>query len=96
MREFGVRLSIGASQADILRLVLKEGLVLAGIGVLFGMLLSLPVQRALGTALAGLGPLDTTTLALVPIGLIVVALAACLGPAWRASRVDPCLVLRLD
>ncbi len=96
MREFGVRMSIGAGRADILRLVMREGFVLGVIGIVLGTMLSVPVVRALGKALAGLGPLSLWTLALVPAGLLLVAMAACLGPAWRASRVDPCLVLRLE
>jgi predicted permease len=96
MREFGVRMSIGASRGDILRLVMKEGLVLAGVGVGLGLLLSVPVERALSAALAGIGSLSAWTLVLVPAGLVIVTMAACLGPAWRASQVDPTLVLRLD
>jgi predicted permease len=96
MREFGVRMSIGASRADILRLVMKEGFVLAGVGVGVGLLLSVPVERALSAALAGVGSLSAWTLVLVPAGLVVVTMIACVGPAWRASQVDPTLVLRVD
>jgi ABC-type antimicrobial peptide transport system permease subunit len=96
MREFGVRMSIGATRADILRLVMREGAVLAGIGILLGLLLSVPVQRALGAALAGLGPLSVWTLVIAPLGLLLVTMAACLEPAWRAARVDAVHVMRLE
>jgi ABC-type antimicrobial peptide transport system permease subunit len=96
MHEFGIRMSIGATRADILRLVMKESLVLAITGVVLGLLLSVPVERALSAALAGVGSLSAWSLIVVPTGLILVTMSACLGPAWRAARVDPTLVLRLD
>jgi len=96
MREFGVRMSIGATRADILRLVMREGFVLAGIGILVGLVLSVPVQRALGAALAGLGPLSAWTLVVAPLGLLLVTMAACLGPAWRAAHVDAVEVMRVE
>ena len=96
MREFGVRMSIGASRADILRLVMKESLVLAATGIVLGLLLSVPVERTLSAALAGVGSLSAWVLVVVPAGLILVTMAACLGPAWRAAQVDPTLVLRLE
>jgi len=96
MREFGVRMAIGATPSDILRLVLKEATVLAAVGVVLGLLLSVPLARALSAGLSGVGSLSGWTLILVPAGLIIVTIAACVGPAWRASQVDPTLVLRLD
>jgi ABC-type antimicrobial peptide transport system permease subunit len=96
MREFGVRMSIGATRADILRLVMRESLVLSVTGVILGLLLSVPVERTLSAALAGVGSLSAWVLVIVPTGLILVTMAACLGPAWRAAQVDPTHVLRLE
>jgi putative ABC transport system permease protein len=96
MREFGVRMSVGASRGDILRLVLRESLKLSALGIVLGVALSVPIQRFLGLALVGLGPLSPWTLVIVPCGLVLVTMAACLAPAWRASQVDPTMVLRLE
>jgi ABC-type antimicrobial peptide transport system permease subunit len=96
MREFGVRMSIGATANDILRLVLGDGARLAGIGIVIGLVLSLPVRRVLGAALAGVGPLSSWALVIVPVGVMAIALMACFGPARVASSVNPTTILRLD
>lgn len=96
MREFGVRISIGASRADILRLVLREGVNLAVIGIVLGLGLSLPVHRALSAVLVGVGPISPWIVVIAPIGLVIVTIGACLAPAWRASLVNPTAVLRLE
>jgi ABC-type antimicrobial peptide transport system permease subunit len=96
MREFGVRMSIGATRGDVLRLVLRDGARLAAIGVFLGLTISLPARRALGAILAGVGPLSPWTLVVVPIGVMAVTLAACLVPARVAASVDPTQVLRLE
>jgi predicted permease len=96
MREFGVRISIGASRADILRLVLREGVNLAAAGIVLGMMLTVPVQRALSAVLVGLGPISPWIAVISSVGLVVVTIAACVAPAWRASLVNPTTVLRLD
>jgi predicted permease len=95
-REFGVRMSIGATRGDILRLVLREGVRLAAVGIFVGLVVSVPIQRALHATLVGLGPLSPWALVVVPLGLVAVTIAACLAPAWRASLVDPTTVLRLE
>jgi predicted permease len=96
MREFGVRMSIGASRADILRLVLREGANLAAAGIVLGLGLSLPVQRTLSAVLVGLGPISPWILVIAPLGLVIVTIGACVAPAWRASMVNPTTVLRLE
>lgn len=96
MREFGVRMSIGASRADILRLVLREGANLAVVGIVLGLGLSLPVHRALSAVLVGVGPISPWIVVIAPIGLVIVTMGACLAPAWRASLVNPTTVLRLE
>ena len=93
-REIGIRMAIGAGRRDILRLVLRHGLWLSGVGVVLGVLVSVPVFRLLSAGLAGLGPLSAWTLVLVPLALMAVTLAACLVPAIRASRLDPTTALR--
>ena len=96
MREFGVRISIGASRADILRIVLREGVNLAAVGIVLGLGLSLPVQRALGAVLVGLGPISPWIVVITALGLVIVTIGACIAAAWRASLVNPTTVLRLD
>jgi predicted permease len=96
MREFGVRLSVGASRADILRLVLREGANLAAAGIVLGLGLSLPVQRVLSAVLVGLGPINPWIVVIAPLGLVIVTIGACVAPAWRASLVNPTTVLRLE
>jgi putative ABC transport system permease protein len=95
-REIGIRMAIGACRGQVLRMVMRQGLVLAGCGVLLGFALSVPVFQALAAALAGLGGLSPWTLLVVPAGLILVALAACYFPARRASAIDPSSALRLE
>jgi putative ABC transport system permease protein len=89
-------MSIGATRGDILRLVLREGVRLAAVGIFVGLVVSVPIQRALHATLVGLGPLSPWALVVVPLGLVAVTIAACLAPAWRASLVDPTTVLRLE
>jgi predicted lysophospholipase L1 biosynthesis ABC-type transport system permease subunit len=96
MREFGVRISIGASRADILRLVLREGANLSAAGIVLGVVLSLPIQRGLSSVLVGLGPISPWIVVIAPLGLVFVTIAACVAPAWRASLVNPTTVLRLE
>jgi predicted permease len=95
-QEFGVRLALGASRGDILRLVLGQGLVLAGIGVAAGLLLALAGTRFLASFLYGVSPFDAATLVAMPLVLGLVALLACYVPARRATQVDPIIALRAE
>jgi predicted permease len=95
-REIGIRMAIGADRSQVLKLVLRQGLILALIGCSVGLAIGIPVFRGLRAGLSGLGPLNPWTLAIVPAALIVVALAACFIPAQRASRIDPNVALRLE
>jgi putative ABC transport system permease protein len=95
-REFGVRVALGAGRADILRLVLREGLTLAAIGVLVGVITALPLVRLLRALLFGITATDPLTFGLVGVGLFVVAALACAVPARRALDVDPVEALRFD
>jgi putative ABC transport system permease protein len=94
MREIGVRSALGASRRSILSLVLRQGLTMAGIGVVFGLAGALAASRALTTLLFDVSRIDPLTYTGVIITLGVVAAAACWLPAWRASRVDPATTLR--
>lgn len=95
-REFGVRLALGASSRQILRLVAGEGLVLTAIGAVAGLAGAAGAARVLRGLLYGVGPLDPATLAGVTGLVVVLAIAACVKPAWTAATVDPARALRAD
>ncbi len=92
--EIGVRMALGARDTEVMGMVLKDGLRLAGVGVVFGSLASLAVTRLLAGFLYGVAPGDAGTLAAVSVLLLTVAAGACLGPALRASHVEPHVALR--
>ena len=91
--EIGVRVTFGARQVDIYRLVLREGLTLAAFGMAAGLLLAAGSGRMMETFLFGVTPADPITFGLVPVGILVVVSSACLIPARRAARVDPARAL---
>jgi predicted permease len=93
-QEFGVRLALGASPGGILRLVLREGCLLTGLGAALGLAGAAAVTRALRGLLYGVTPLDGLTIASVVVLVAAVAIVAVGGPAWRAARVDPAAALR--
>jgi ABC-type antimicrobial peptide transport system permease subunit len=95
-REIGVRIAIGAGRADVIRMVLRQGLVLAAIGIGVGGVLSLIAGKALAAGMIGLGKPNPATFVIVPLAVLLVTMAACWAPAWRASRVDPLRALRAD
>jgi putative ABC transport system permease protein len=95
-REFGVRMALGAERRDIVRLVLDEGLKLAGLGVIMGVVLALALTRLLRALLFGITATDPVTFVGVGLVLVLVAAAACYLPARRALRVDPAAALRVD
>jgi putative ABC transport system permease protein len=95
-REIGIRMAIGASQRDVLSLVVRKGLLLTGAGVIAGLTLALGVTRLMRALLYGVGPADLATFVAVPAILLAVALAASYLPAARATRVSPLLALRSE
>src|SRR5204863_7153133 len=86
--EIGIRMALGASRRDVLRLVAARGLVLVTLGVAIGLAGSLALTRLLGTLLWGVMPTDPLTYALVIMPLVTVALLACYLPARRALNID--------
>ena len=95
-QEFGVRVALGASAASILRLVIREGCLLTGLGAALGLAGAIAAARGLEELLYGVTPLDGLTLASVVALVGAVALIAVGWPAWRAARVDPTTALRAE
>jgi putative ABC transport system permease protein len=96
VREIGVRSALGATRADILALVLRQGLALTALGVGIGLAAAAASSRAIAAMLFGVSPLDPATYLSVIALLVAVALIAASVPAWRAARVDPATTLRLE
>ena len=94
--EIGIRVSLGATKQDVMRLVLGHGLKLMLGGVGLGLVLSFVLTRFLNSLLLGVTSTDALTFSSVAILLCAVALSACLIPARRAARVDPLLALRYE
>jgi putative ABC transport system permease protein len=95
-QEFGIRMALGADDADVRRMVLREGLKVVLIGVTAGLALSLAATRLIAGFLYGVGANDPLTFVGVPALLTVVALLACYLPARRATKVDPIEALRCE
>jgi predicted permease len=95
-REFGIRMSLGASRSDVLRLVVREGIVLAGTGILAGLAGALALTRLMSTLLYRINAIDPVTFVGVTGLLAAVALLACYIPARRATMIDPAIVLRYE
>ena len=93
-REIGLRMALGAAQASVLRLILKQGMSLVLAGVLIGFVAALLVGRVLSKMLYGVSASDPVSVAAAALVLLAVALLACYLPARRASRVDPLVALR--
>jgi putative ABC transport system permease protein len=93
-QEIGLRMALGAQRGQVLRMVLRQGLLLTSAGIIVGLAASLALTRLLRGLLFEVAPNDPETLLVVTLVLLVVALAASLIPSWRATRVDPMVALR--
>jgi ABC-type antimicrobial peptide transport system permease subunit len=94
--EMGVRMALGAQRSTILRLILRDALLVTGSGVLVGLGSAWAATRLLASLLYGLSPRDPLIMAVAAVVLIAVATLAAFIPAWRASRVDPMTALRYE
>jgi ABC-type antimicrobial peptide transport system permease subunit len=95
-REIGIRMALGAQRNDVLRLVLKKGLVLITGGTLAGVVLGVSVSRIIASQIWGVSATDPWTYSAVVVVILVVGVAACLLPARRATQVSPLAALRSD
>lgn len=94
--EIGIRVAMGAQPLQVLALVLRQGMALAGVGVFFGVLVALPISRFASTLLYGVDTYDPVTYIAISVLLMAVAFLACYVPAHRATRIDPLVALRFE
>jgi predicted permease len=95
-REIGIRIAMGAQWRDVLKLILKSGMLLVAIGLTIGLAGALALTRLMATLLFEISPTDPITFAAVALSVIVAALLACYIPARRATKVDPLIALRYE
>jgi ABC-type antimicrobial peptide transport system permease subunit len=93
-REIGIRMALGAERSNVLAQVMKQGLQLTAAGIIAGLAGALALNRIMASLLFGVQPTDPATLAAVTATIALVAVLACWLPAFRASRLDPVVVLR--
>ncbi|MFL6289917.1 MAG: ABC transporter permease [Thermoanaerobaculia bacterium] len=94
--EIGIRMALGAQKEDVIRLILRRGMALAGIGLVLGLGAAFLCTRVLEGLLYGVAPTDPLVFAAIALGLVLVALIASYLPARRAARLDPMVAQRLD
>jgi putative ABC transport system permease protein len=89
-------MALGASQVGVLTMVLREGLIMVGLGLALGIAAAFAFARVLQNYLYQTTPADPLTFGAVAVAFVVAGTCACLGPAWRATTVDPMDALRAD
>jgi putative ABC transport system permease protein len=94
--EFGVRMALGAARADVVRMVVRQGMSMAAIGILLGLGGSFAITRLLKTMLFEVGVTDSMTFAAAPLAMLFVVLLATFAPALRATRISPVVALRYE
>jgi putative ABC transport system permease protein len=95
-QEFGIRMALGAGRRDVLRMVLRQALLLSAIGAVAGAAGAFAMTRWLRDMLFQVDPADPLTLAAVALFLVIVAIGASIVPARRATRIDPMIALRYE
>jgi putative ABC transport system permease protein len=95
-REIGLRMALGAQTGDVMRMIIRQGIALAGLGAAIGLGGAALAARLMKSMLVNVSPADPVTFTLLPLALLAVALAACWLPARRATKVDPMVALRTE
>jgi hypothetical protein len=93
--EIGLRMALGASRADVVRMVVRQGLTLVALGLALGLAAAMALAGLIAKWLYGVRASDPATLVAVPIFILAVGVLACAIPAWKAAKVDPATALRL-